>query len=160
VLVHGGAGAVGVFAIQLAHLHKAHVTTTVSARNVGFIKGLGADRAIDYRTAQFDEEARDFDVVFATVGGDTLRRSWNALKPNGRLVTIAASGETALDARTKEALFIVAPSRKQLIEIGQLLDAGDLQPVVDREVALSQVSEAYTGAIERKGREKLLTVVA
>src|SRR3954447_22235619 len=111
VLIHGGAGAVGIFAIQLARSRGAYVVTTVSARNSEFVMGLGADEAIDYKAARFEDKAREIDVVFDAVGGDTLRRSWGVLKENGRLVTIAADSETAADERTKRAFFIVEPNR-------------------------------------------------
>lgn len=75
VLVHGGAGAVGIFAIQLARLRGAHVTTTASARNLEFVSGLGAERTIDYRAARFEETVSGIDIVFDTVGGETLERS-------------------------------------------------------------------------------------
>src|SRR5262249_61487004 len=90
VLVHGGAGAVGLYAVQLAHIRGARVITTVSAQDIDFVKRLGADEAIDYRGCRFEREVRDVDVVFDAVGGDTLERSWNVLKPDGRMITIAA----------------------------------------------------------------------
>ena len=73
LLVHGGAGAVGVFAIQLARFHGARVTTTASTRNHIFVSQVGAEQVIDYRAVPFEENVRDIDVVFDTVGGDTLR---------------------------------------------------------------------------------------
>lgn len=159
VLVHGGAGAVGVFAIQLARLREARVTATVSARHIGFAKELCADQVIDYRTARFENEVRDVDVVFDAVGGETLRRSWSVLKPGGRMITIAAGGEIAQEERVKEAFFIVEPDREQLLEIGRLLDAGKLRPFVDAVVPLSRAAEAYAGTVERAGRGKLVVTV-
>src|SRR5579863_9247197 len=91
VLIHGGAGAVGAFAIQLAHLHGAHVITTVSAKNRDFVLSLGAEQAIDYQQSRFEEHAKQVDVVFDTVGGETLKRSWNVLAPGGRLVTVVST---------------------------------------------------------------------
>jgi NADPH:quinone reductase-like Zn-dependent oxidoreductase len=159
VLIHGGAGAVGIFAIQLARSCGAHVITTVSARNFEFVMGLGAHEVIDYKAAPFEDKAREIHVVFDAVGGDTLRRSWDVLKQNGRLVTIAADAERPADERTKQAFFIVEPNRQQLLEIGQLIDAGDLRPVVDTVLPLSQASAAYTGNVEKKGRGKLVVAV-
>ena len=124
VLIHGGAGAVGIFAIQLARWRGAHVITTVSPHNFDFVKELGADQVIDYKSAPFEEQARNIDVVFDAVGGDTLRRSWSVLKRNGRLVTIVSPDESGLDERTKAAFFIVEPNRSQLHEVGQMIDAG------------------------------------
>src|SRR5262245_57524082 len=93
VLIHGAAGGVGTFAVQLARWRGARVTGTASAANLDFVQSLGADEAIDYRVERFENVVRDVDVVFDTVGGETLERSWGVLKPGGRLVTVAASGE-------------------------------------------------------------------
>src|SRR5215813_796336 len=97
VLVHGGAGAVGLYAVQLAHLHGARVITTVSARDIDFVKRLGADEALDYKASRFETKVHDVDVVFDAVGGDTLERSWGVLKPGGRMITIAADSEGTSD---------------------------------------------------------------
>jgi NADPH:quinone reductase-like Zn-dependent oxidoreductase len=161
VLVHGGAGAVGIFAIQLARFRGAHVTTTASARNLELVSQLGAERAIDYRAVRFEESVAGMDVVFDTVGGETLKRSWGVLKPGGRMITIAADSETTTDNRVKQAFFIVEPNHEQLIHIGDLLASSDLRPVVDAVLPLTQASAAYTGEIrERRGRGKLVVSVA
>jgi NADPH:quinone reductase-like Zn-dependent oxidoreductase len=162
VLVHGGAGAVGIYAIQLARSRGARVTTTVSGHNIDFVTALGAHQAIDYRSAPFESQVREagFDVVFDTVGGDTLRRSWDLLRPAGRMVTIAAGGETeASDARTKAAFFIVEPNQQQLREVATRLDSGELRAVVDRAVPFSQAAEAYRGTLEKQGRGKVVVMV-
>src|ERR1700677_3913333 len=80
VLVQGGAGAVGLFAVQLAHLHGAHVTATASAKNLKLVAELGADEVTDYRASRSEDRSGKVDVVFDTVGGDTLDRSWSILK--------------------------------------------------------------------------------
>jgi NADPH:quinone reductase-like Zn-dependent oxidoreductase len=161
VLVHGGAGAVGIFAIQLARFHGAHVTATASARNLEFATGLGAERVIDYQAVRFEENVSAMDVVFDTVGGETLQRSWGVLKPGGRMITIAADSETTTDDRVKQAFFIVEPNHEQLLRIGDLLESGDLHPVVDSVLPLTQASAAYTGEVrERRGRGKLVVTVA
>ena len=161
VLVHGGAGAVGIFAIQLARSRGARITATVSARNLEFVTGLGAEQVIDYRAEHFEENVSGMDVVFDTVGGDTLQRSWGVLKPGGRMITIAAESETTTDNRVKQAFFIVEPNHEQLISIGDLLESGVLHPVVDAVLPLTQASAAYTGEVtERRGRGKLVVTVA
>ena len=160
VLVHGGAGAVGVFAIQLARLQGAHVTATASARNLAFVSQWGAEQVIDYRAVRFEDNVRDIDVVFDTVGGETLQRSWAVLKPGGRMITIAADSETTTDDRVKQAFFIVESNREQLTQIGDLLETGNLHPVVDAVLPLTQVSAAYAGEVrQRRGRGKLVIVV-
>jgi NADPH:quinone reductase-like Zn-dependent oxidoreductase len=160
VLIHGGAGAVGVFAIQLARGAGAHVITTASLRNFELLKDLGANEVIDYRSRPFEESARDLDVVFDAVGGETLKRSWSLLKPNGRVVTIAADSEGIRDERTTKAFFIVAPNGAQLGQIASLLDAGELRCVVDTVVPLAMAGEAYLGKLkERRGRGKVVVAV-
>lgn len=161
VLIHGGAGAVGVFAIQLARSHGARIATTVSARNVDFVRGLGADQVIDYRAERFEEQVADVDVVFDAVGGDTLARSWDVLKPGGRMVTIAADSEAATEPRVRQAFFIVEPNREQLARVGELLSAGRLRPVVDAVIPLARAAEVYRGAVaERRGQGKLVVAIA
>jgi len=159
LLVHGGAGAVGVFAIQLAHWHGADVTATASAHNPEFVKGLGANRVLDYKAVRFEDEVRDIDVVFDTVGGETLERSWRVLKPNGRMVTIATSSEATGDERTKAAFFIVEPNRPQLLEIARLMDGGELRPFVDAVVPFRDAAKAFAGTAVRNGRGKLVVSV-
>jgi NADPH:quinone reductase-like Zn-dependent oxidoreductase len=143
VLIHGGAGAVGVFAIQLAHRRGAHVLTTASGDDCDFLLRLGAQQVIDYQTERFEDVARKVDVVFDAVGGSTLQRSWNVLGPSGRLVTIVSTVESADDERTKRAFFIVEPNREQLGDIAAMLDAGQLRPVISAVVPFAQAAAAY-----------------
>jgi NADPH:quinone reductase-like Zn-dependent oxidoreductase len=161
VLIHGGAGAVGLYAVQLAHIRGAHVTTTVSTQDIDFVKRLGADEAIDYKASRFEKEVRDVDVVFDTVGGDTLDRSWGVLKSHGRMITIAADSEGTADQRVKDAFFIVEPNQKQLVEIAKQLDAGHLRAFVKTTVPLNEASAAYNGAVkEKSGYGKIVIAVA
>jgi NADPH:quinone reductase-like Zn-dependent oxidoreductase len=159
VLVHGGAGAVGVFAIQLARLHGAHVIATASAGNLDFVASLGAEKVIDYKKSRFEDSAKDVDVVFDTVGGETLERSWGVLGPRGRLVTIASSAENTIDERVKEAFFIMEPNRKQLTEVAEMLEAGRMRAVVDTVIPLSQAPDAFAGRVKRSGRGKIVVEV-
>lgn len=143
VLIHGAAGSVGSFAVQFARWRGARVTATVSAANIEFVRDLGADDAIDYRAEPFEDRIRDVDVVFDTVGGDTLRRSWSVLKPSGRLTTIAASEEDSQDQHVRETFFIVQPSRAELEEIAGLIDAGRVRPIVGAVFRLADAISAY-----------------
>lgn len=143
VLIHGAAGAVGAFAVQLAHYRGAFVIGTCSAHNIDFVREMGADEIIDYKATPFDEVVKDVDVVFDTVGGDTLRRSWNVLKQGGKVITIAADSEGATDSDTKDAFFIVEPNREQLIEVARLIDAGQIRPIVDKVFPLNRARDAY-----------------
>jgi NADPH:quinone reductase-like Zn-dependent oxidoreductase len=161
VLVHGGAGAVGLYAVQLAHNRGAHVISTVSGQDIDFVKRLGADEAIDYKASRFEKEAGDVDVVFDTVGGDTLERSWGVLKPGGRMITIASDSEGTAAQRVKDAFFIVEPNQKQLVEIAKQLDSGHLRAFVKATVPLNDASAAYSGAIrDDGGHGKIVVAVA
>ncbi len=159
VLIHGGAGGVGTFAIQLARHLGAFVIATASARNLQFVTQLGADRAIDYNTAPFEEAADPVDVVFDTVGGETLERSRALTSQGARLVTIASGAENSTDARVKEAFFIVTPSAEQLGKVSNLLQARTLIPIVNAVVPFENADAAYRGEITASlGRGK--TVIA
>jgi NADPH:quinone reductase-like Zn-dependent oxidoreductase len=160
VLVHGGAGSVGAYAIQLARLHGARVIATASAADATFVRELGAEEVIDYRASRFEPYAGGVDVVFDTVGGETLKRSWNVLKPEGRMITIASAEENAADPRSKEAFFIVEASRKQLTLIANLLETGTLRSFVDTVVPLSRAPEAYAGILPRQHRGKAVVSFA
>jgi NADPH:quinone reductase-like Zn-dependent oxidoreductase len=160
VLIHGGAGAVGLFAIQLAHRIGAHVITTAASEHFEFVRQLGAEEVIDYRTEHFQKVARNVDVVFDTVGGATLQDSWEVLKPAGRMVTIAAKSEGTKDERIEKAFFIVEPNRDQLIEIGKLIDSGELKTFVAAEIPFDQASDAYTRRLRQTlGRGKVVLAI-
>src|SRR5262252_4018614 len=150
VLIHGGAGAVGLYAVQLAHMRGARVITTVSAQDIDFVKRLGADEAIDYHASRSEKEVHDVDAAFDTVGGDTLERSWGVLKPGGRMVTIAADSEGTTDQRVKDAFYIVEPNQEHLVEVAKQLDAGNLRAFVKTTIPLSEASAAYSGALSQK----------
>jgi NADPH:quinone reductase-like Zn-dependent oxidoreductase len=143
VLIHGAAGGVGVFAVQLARWRGARVIGTASRAGLDLVRGLGADQVIDYRATRFEDVVRDIALVFDTVGGETLARSWSVLQPGGRLVTVAASGEGTADERTRAAFFIVEPRRSQLEEIAWLIDSGAIRPIVGRVLPLAEARQAY-----------------
>ena len=161
VLIHGGSGAVGVFAIQLAWRAGAQVFTTASARNAGFLEQLGAGHVIDYHAERFEDtwwaESMSYSTPWAA---RRLRRSWAVLAPGGRMVTIASNREAVPDDRTKAAFFIVEPKPEQLVEIAKLLDAGALKTFVDGIVPLAQAPAAYSGKVARQnGRGKVVVAV-
>ncbi len=162
VLVHGGAGGVGTFAVQLAHWRGAHVTATGSGRDTALIRELGADEVIDYRSQRFENVVADLDLVFDTVGGETWERSWSVLRPTGRLVSIAVPrppDREPVDER-QATWFVVRPDRGQLIEIGRLIDAGRVRPIVSVELALAEGHEAYGATRRRSGPGKVVLLVA
>jgi NADPH:quinone reductase-like Zn-dependent oxidoreductase len=146
VLIHGGAGAVGLFAVQLAKSQGAYVIATSSKANIDFVRQLGANEVIDYRERRF-EAVGLIDVIFDTVGGETLDRSWDLLKPGGRLVTIAADAESSTDPRVKSAFFIVEQDGEQLAALGKLFDSGELKAFVKAELRMEDADHAYSGLI-------------
>jgi len=154
LLIHGAAGAVGIFAVQIARDRGAHVIATASAANHDFVESLGADEVIDYHTTRFDDVVRDVDLVFDTVGGETLERSWKVLKSGGRMVTIAAQSERTTDQRVRDAFMLMEANGAQLAEIANVIDAGRRQAFVAAEYPLEQVREAYANAMRGGGRGK------
>jgi NADPH:quinone reductase-like Zn-dependent oxidoreductase len=144
VLIHGAAGGVGLFAVQLARAKGAHVIATASAHNLEFARELGAHEAIDYRAARFEDVVGPtIDVVFDAVGDDTLDRSWSVLGSRGRLVTVATSAESSAEQRVKDAFFIVEPRRDELEIIAATIDAGELRVFVGAVFPFRDAIAAY-----------------
>jgi NADPH:quinone reductase-like Zn-dependent oxidoreductase len=137
VLIHGGAGAVGTFAVQLAHWRGAEVVATASAHNLQFLKELGADVAIDYHAQRFEDLAGQVDVVLDMVGGETRERSSRVLASHGTLLSVAN------DSQGTPYFFYVEANRSQLIELARLIDAGLLKSIVDSVLPLERAGEAY-----------------
>jgi NADPH:quinone reductase-like Zn-dependent oxidoreductase len=160
VLIHGAAGAVGVFAVQLARWRGAHVVATASTANVDFVRELGTDEVIDYKRQRFEEIARDIDVLFDGVGGETLERSWSVLKGGGRAVTIASEEEGARDARAQKAFFIVEAKGAQLAEIARMIEAGTIRPFVEAVFPLEKTREAFKRAAAGGMRGKIAVMVS
>jgi NADPH:quinone reductase-like Zn-dependent oxidoreductase len=162
VLIHGGAGGVGSFAVQLARWRGAHVTATASARDAELVRDLGADEVVDYRAQRFEEAVTDLDLVFDTVGGETWERSWDVLRPGGRLVSVAVPRPPERETRdNRRAIwFVVEPSRVQLIDIGGLIDGGHLRPIVSAVLPLAEGSAAYGAGHNGRGPGKVVLLVA
>lgn len=161
ILIQGAAGAVGTFAVQLAHRTGAYVVATAAPQNFELVRDLGADEVIDYRSDYFSSRTGSFDAVFDVVGGATLDRSWPLLKPQGQLVTIAVESGASSDERTKRAFFLVEPNQRHLLEISSMLEARQLRVVVDTVVPFHRAPEALTGRLDgRKGRGKIVVEVA
>jgi NADPH:quinone reductase-like Zn-dependent oxidoreductase len=151
VLVHGAAGGVGSFAVQIAAAMGATVTATASADSAAFVAALGADRVIDHRGTRFEDEVRDVDIVLDCVGGDTQARSFQVLRPGGTLVSIVEPPDERSAARygARAVFFIVEPDRAGLDALSELIGQGRLTPRVDRIVPLSGTREAYE-SLERE----------
>lgn len=158
VLIHGAAGGVGSMAVQLAHWVGANVIGTASARNRDFLRGLGADEVIDYTSTRFEDMLHDVDVVLDTIGGDTMERSWSALKKEGLLVSVFSPPpkEQAKAQSVRALFFVVQPNRAELIQIGDLIDAGQVQPVIETVFPLSEARQAFERALSGHTRGKII----
>ncbi|MGL5870814.1 MAG: NADP-dependent oxidoreductase [Xenococcaceae cyanobacterium] len=161
VLIHGASGGVGSMAVQFAKARGARVIGTASASNVDFVRDLGADRVINYKSEHFEEELQDIDVVFDTVGGETQEKSWQVLKPNGVLVSvIQPPDEEKAKAHQVRAQFLGShPSGTQLSEIAKLIDAGGVKPIVDRVLPLSEARQAQEFGRDGHPRGKIVLQV-
>jgi NADPH:quinone reductase-like Zn-dependent oxidoreductase len=144
VLIHGGSGGVGHFAIQFAKAKGARVLTTVSTANVAFARDLGADVIIDYKTQRFEDQARDLDLVFDLIGGDTRERSWKLLKRGGALVSTLAdpSQQTALQYGVRALRYTVEANGGELAEITNLVASGKVKPFVGKTFRLEEAVQA------------------
>jgi NADPH:quinone reductase-like Zn-dependent oxidoreductase len=147
VLIHGAAGGVGLFAVQLAHWIGAHVIGTASARHHELLRALGATEVIDYTTTRFEEVVQDLDLVLDTRGGTTLERSWNVLKTGGTLLSLVQrpSQERAHQLGIHATAFIVKPNGTQLAQLSELIALRVLRPVIEQVFPLSEARQAING---------------
>lgn len=164
VLVHGAAGGVGAFAVQIARWHGAHVVGTASAHNRDFLLELGAHEVIDYHDGPFEQVVRDIDVVLDTIGGDTRERSWQVLKPGGILVSLPDSIPESEVAAHRERgrrgmFFVVRPDREQLSAIARLIDAGTIRPVIAHTMPLAKARQAFELGVAGHTRGKIVLAV-
>ncbi|HKT70678.1 MAG TPA: NADP-dependent oxidoreductase [Terriglobales bacterium] len=161
VLIHGAAGGVGTYAVQLARWHGARVIATAAARDRSTLQQLGAGEVIDYMADRFEDKAGPVDVVFDSVGGETRRRSWQILRPGGTLVSLTGPipGHESNGQNARGVFFIVKPSRSQLVGIAQLIDEGKLQVLLSEVLPLEQARKAFEqGTSARKPGKIVLSV--
>jgi NADPH:quinone reductase-like Zn-dependent oxidoreductase len=161
VLIHGAAGGVGTFAVQLAKWKGAKVIATASARNHAFLRELGADVVIDYHQQRFEDVVRDVDAVLDTVGGETLARSWAVLKRGGILAstTLRVAEEEARDHQARSAYVFVQPDAGQLEEIARLVDEKVIRPIVSQVFPLIEAEKAHRASQEGHVRGKIVLEV-
>ena len=162
VLIHGGSGGVGSFAIQIAKARGAKVIATASTANQDLLKQLGADVAIDYTKQKFEDVAKDVDVVLDSVGKDTLARSYGVVKKGGFIVTLVARIDQAeLDKHgIRGASLGVEPNSSELAEIGKLIDEKKIKVVVSQTLPLSDAKKAQEQIATGHTRGKIVLKVA
>lgn len=182
ILIHAGSGGIGTFAIQLAKHIGAEVWTTTSGKNLEFVKGLGADHAINYQNEDFEKRVNNVDVVFDTLGGTSLDKSFSITRPNGWVVSIAGSPdfrtakEMDLDIMRSLLLRVVGlrvnlkarstgvnyrfifmkPLSEELAQIATLVANGVIKPVVDRIVPISECQSAIEYSASGRARGKII----
>jgi NADPH:quinone reductase len=169
ILIQGGAGGVGSFAVQIAKAAGARVLATASTDNQQTLKALGVDVAIDYTQDDVTEMALDdtaslgIDAVFDTVGGDTVVNSIPATRPYGRIATILGGhGDFVPLYQKNQVLYgvLTARERARLDEITRLIERGQVQPLVDEVLALDEVGKAHERLESGHGRGKIVLRVA
>ena len=161
VLVHGGAGGVGVYGVQLAAHLGAHVIATDLPANEAFVRSLGAAEFLDFTTQRFDDELSGLDVILDAVGGETLARSYRVLRPGGRLVTLAAPPDQAQAEKyaVHAMFFVVRPDHGELAQIAALVDDGSLRPIVAGIFPLAEGRAAFESIHGPRRPGKIILVV-
>ncbi|HDX9641738.1 TPA: NADP-dependent oxidoreductase [Bacillus mobilis] len=180
ILIHAGSGGVGTFAIQLAKIMGATVTTTASEAGSDLVKSLGADEIINYKTEKFEEMLKDYDAVFDTIGGTTLEKSFDIIKGGGNIVSVsgmpnarfgkefgsgffktllfslASKKLTALEKKhnAQYSFLFMKPSGNQLRTIANYIESGKIKPVIDRVFPFEDAQKAmeYSEAGRAKGK--------
>lgn len=164
VLIHGGAGGVGAYAIQFAKNAGAHVITTASAKDRDYVRELGADRIIDYKTERFEDTVKDVDVVVDLVGGEIQNKSFGVLKPGGLLVSAVSNPDQAAAERygVTAFFFLVDVSTAALSTIASLLNEGKVKthvgPVFELERA-AEVHEILDGIRPRPAGKMIISMI-
>jgi NADPH:quinone reductase-like Zn-dependent oxidoreductase len=161
VLIHGAAGGVGHLAVQLAKHIGAHVIGTSSASNLDFVRGLGAETTVDYRTQKFEDIAKDVDLILDTVGGDTLVRSLKVVRKGGMIVSIAGAIDPQQAAKlgVEVKSILVRPDASQLKQIAALMEQGALKAEIDTIYPLRDAAFAHDKSERRHVRGKLVLKV-
>jgi NADPH:quinone reductase-like Zn-dependent oxidoreductase len=152
VLIHGAAGAVGGFAVQLAHARGAHVIGSASTASLGSVRQLGAHEAVD-ATTLFEDAMEPMDLVFDTAGGELLRRSRAVLRAGGRVISVAEEPPDGGE------YFTVEPHPDQLRSIARLADVGKLRPPSVEVFPLASAREAFARSLEPGRRGKVVLAV-
>ena len=182
VFIPAGSGGIGTFAIQLAKYLGAKVGTTTSTGNVELVSRLGADEVVDYKKQEFEKVLRSYDAVLGTVRGDAIEKSIGILKPGSKIVSIVGPLDAAF-ARAKRLNFVLAfvfglmsrkitrlakkrdvtysfhfvrPDGAQLTEIGGLIKAERIQPVIDRVFPFEQAKEALEYLAQGRAKGKVV----
>ncbi|EOO28245.1 quinone oxidoreductase [Bacillus cereus BAG1X2-3] len=185
ILIHAGSGGVGTFAIQLAKIMGATVTTTASEAGANLVTSLGADEIINYKTEKFEDILKNYDAVFDTIGGATLEKSFNIIKSGGNIVSIsgmpnarfgkefgsgffktllfslASKKLTALEKKhnAQYSFLFMKPSGDQLRTIANYIEAGQIKPVIDRIFPFEDAQKAMEYSESGRAKGKIIVKI-
>jgi NADPH:quinone reductase-like Zn-dependent oxidoreductase len=162
VLVHGGSGGVGSFAIQIAKARDARVIATASTGNQDLLRELGADVAIDYTKPNWESTVHDVDFALLPVGGETMRRTYDVMKKGGTIATLISRADPdELKKRgIRGAPVFSHPNAVELAEITKLIDAGKIKPIVSQVLPLTDAAKADAQAETHHTRGKIVLKIA
>jgi NADPH:quinone reductase-like Zn-dependent oxidoreductase len=154
VLIHAAAGGVGSIAVQIARIFGCYVIGTASEKNIGFVRNLGAQEVIDYKSQDFSEMLNDIDVVLDTIGGPTRENSWKVLKEGGMMMSIInpPDEEIARQYKVRTGYIFVKSNGHVLESLAHLIDTGKLKPVVGSIFKLEEIKQAQE--LSQSGRAK------
>ncbi|WP_433772525.1 NADP-dependent oxidoreductase [Bacillus wiedmannii] len=185
ILIHAGSGGVGTFAIQLAKIMGATVTTTASKAGANLVKSLGTDEIINYKTEKFEDILTNYDAVFDTIGGTTLEKSFNIIKSGGNIVSVsgmpnarfgkefgsgffktflfslASKKLTALEKKhnAQYSFLFMKPSGEQLRTIANYIEAGKIKPVIDRVFPFEDAQKAMEYSESGRAKGKIIVKI-
>ncbi len=185
ILIHAGSGGVGTFAIQLAKIMGAIVTTTASEAGANLVTSLGADEIINYKTEKFEDILKNYDAVFDTIGGATLEKSFNIIKSGGNIVSVsgmpnarfgkefgsgffktllfslASKKLTALEKKhnAQYSFLFMKPSGDQLRTIANYIEAGKIKPVIDRVFPFEDAQKAMEYSESGRAKGKIIVKI-
>ncbi|ASZ67260.1 NADP-dependent oxidoreductase [Bacillus cereus] len=185
ILIHAGSGGVGTFAIQLAKIMGAIVTTTASEAGANLVTSLGADEIINYKTEKFEDILKNYDAVFDTIGGATLEKSFNIIKRGGNIVSVsgmpnarfgkefgsgffktllfslASKKLTALEKKhnAQYSFLFMKPSGDQLRTIASYIEAGQIKPVIDRVFPFEDAQKAMEYSESGRAKGKIIVKI-
>lgn len=144
VFIHAGAGGVGIAAIQIAKHYGAHVTTTVSSKNIDLVKELGADEIIDYKQVPLEDISDRFDLILDSIGGETQVKSWDLLNENGLLISLLSDESANFKTKTGNQKFIFAVDvlENHSKEIHQLIQDRHIKPIIDEVFKFTDIAQA------------------
>ena len=161
VLIHGAAGGVGHLATQLARRRGAHVVGSTSASGIERARDFGVHEVFDATDVRFEDTLEPVDLVFDTVGGPLLERSLAVIRPGGRLVSVAEEPPQAgEELKVETAYFVVEPHREQLVQLADIVDAGELRPAIDSVFPLTDARAAFERSLASGKRGKVVLRVA